>query len=279
MNSQNSLKFGTVLFVLSLLLGSCGEPPPPPKDEEITTDTASTAAKVALDQIFVNIPPPMELTKELAKAGFNYNRGILNSSSKGSGYSSNLKGASNLGGFVADLSYTTAYGQTQDALGYLNAIKQLADKVNVGAAFDATMIKRFEGNIANQDTLEAIINDAFDKANRNLRSNQRISTAGIVSAGGWIESLYISCKALEGAVKDEKTEAAFQRVWSQMYAYQYVVELLTLYEKNPDCAQMLKDILVFKEVFDIYSRQVTVGPEEVKAIGEKIAQIRNSMVG
>lgn len=266
------------IFGVTVLVSSCGEAPPPPKDEEVTTDTAGTDARLALDQIFVNIPAPTELTKELSKAGFNYNRNPLNPSTKGSSYSTNYKAAANLGVYGADLSYTISYNQTQDALGYLNAIKQLADKVGVGAAFDEETIKRFQGNVNNKDTMEAIISAAYDKASRNLRSNKRISTAAIVSAGGWLEGLYTRTSVLNGVEKNQKNEATFTRVWNQLYAYKYVEELLAQYPDNPDCAQMLKEIGPMKEMVEVMSKQVTVSPEDVKAIIEKITPIRNAMI-
>ena len=272
------LLFLIVFSFTATLWISCGEAPPPPKDEEITTDTASVQAKVALDQIFVNIPPPMELSKELSKGGLNYNKSLLNPSTRSSSYTTNLKAAANLGAYGADLSYTIAYGQTQDALGYLNAIRQLADKVGVGAAFDENMIKRFEGNVSNKDTMEAIISDAYDKASRNLRSNERVSTAAVVAAGGWVEGLHITVQALNGVPKEQKNEQAFQRVWNQVYAYKYIEELLNLYKNNPDCAQMLKDLEPMKELVDIYTKQVTVKEDEIKALSEKLTPIRNSMI-
>ena len=266
------------IMLASMLSNGCAEKAKTVVDEEITTDTASADAKLRLDEIFVNIPSPTVLAKELSKAGVNYNRGILNSPSRSGSYSTNYKAAVNLGVFGADLGYTSAYGQTQDALGYLNSIKQLADKVGVGAAFDEAVIKRFESNANNKDSIEVLINSAYDKANRNLRSNARVSTAAVVSAGGWIESLYVSASVLTGSTKNDKNEQAYTRVWNQIYAYRYVYELLNYYQKNPDCSQMLKDLQPVGEIIDAYTKKPALTAEDIKAINDKINPIRTQLV-
>ncbi len=265
-------------MVLSLVFVRCGKKEEKVIDEEITKDSASTDAKLKLEQVFQNIPSPIEMSKELAKSGFTYNKNVMNSSSKSSSYSSNYKAAVNLGVFGADLGYSTSYAQTQDALGYLNTSKQLADKVGVGAAFDETMLKRFDGNIANKDTLESIINNAYDKASRNLRSNQRVSTAAVVASGGWIEALYITTQMLKGVPRTDKNEPVFNRAWGQLYAYTYVSEILTLYQKNADCAQLLKELAPVAELADAYGKKSTLTAEDITVISEKVAAVRNGLV-
>lgn len=265
------------MFAFAIFTG-CGPKEKKVLDEEITTDSASMEAKVKLDEILVNIPSPTEMSRELSKAGFTYNRGVLNSSGKASGYSTNYKAAANLGVYGADLGYTTAYDQSQDAIGYLAVIKQLSDKVGVGNAFDETLVKKFESNIGKKDSLEAFINMAYEKANRNLRSNQRVSTAAVIVAGGWIEGLYLASQVTASAVQSDKNIDVYKRIWNQLYSFKYVMELLGHYKNNADCAQMIKDLGDVDQLAKEFERNSTVVQADIAKISEKITPLRNQIV-
>ena len=103
--------------IVSLTLLACGgEEHTGPIDEEITTDTLSAEVKMQINVIRVSIPSPLLVTKQIAKGGYNYNKSILNPSSKASGYSAKLQAAANLGVFGADLGYAAGYSQSQDVL-------------------------------------------------------------------------------------------------------------------------------------------------------------------
>lgn len=266
------IAFSTFMFY------SCAHKEEKKLDEEITTDTASTAAKVQLDEILINIPSPTDITKELSKGGFNYNKGVLNSSSKGGNYSTNLKAAANLGVYGADLGYAIAYDQTQDAVAYLGTIKQLADKVGVGAAFDETLAKKFESNAGKKDSLETFINDAYNKASRNLRSNQRMSTSAVVVSGAWIEGLYIATQLAATVAPNDKNGAVYTRIWNHIYSLRYVMQLLNQYSKNADCAEIIKNFAEMEALAKEYERTPNLTQQDVVRISEKIAPMRNQMV-
>ena len=98
----------------------------------------------------------------------------------------------NLGIYGADLGYVTIYDQTQDALGYLNAAKKLADELGVAGAFDAQTIGRFQKNLGNQDSMLVLVGVAYRSSDTYLKNNDRSDVSGLVLAGGWIESLYFA---------------------------------------------------------------------------------------
>src|SRR5687767_8922170 len=139
-----------VFLSATFFLISCGEEKKEEVlDEEVTTDTLSIDTKASLGGIRVSIPSPLEVTAEIANAGFNYDKGILNPSSKASGYSTNAQKALNLGVYGADLGYITVYNQSQDLLEYLKQISKLASDLGISNAFDEEMVKGLSGNLGN----------------------------------------------------------------------------------------------------------------------------------
>src|SRR3989304_4352327 len=173
--SPTNLTFAVGIAAASLFFSSCGshEEDSTLKDVEVTTDTVSSEVRVNFDLVRVNIPKPAELTGKLTAAKINYNKSFLLPSSKGGGFSSNYQKAIGMGAFGADLGIAAAYNQPQDALEYLTQISKLAGDLGISSAFDPEFAKQLLSSVSKPDTFQIMLDKAFDKAERNLRSNQR----------------------------------------------------------------------------------------------------------
>ena len=269
-------------LLLSFIFTSCGEAPKEVViDREITTDTLKAKVTSGLGSISANIPSPLDLTSEISGAGFNYNKGLLNSTSKASNYSTNYKKALNLGVYGADLGYVTGFKQSQDAYEYLNSIGKLSEDVGISSAFDQEMIKAIVESMSKEDTTSqtaSLIKEAFQKAERNLRSHERVTTASLMITGGWIEGLHIATQVIGDTPKNEKNGALYQRVWSQIYSFTYILDLLNEYKSNPDCAKLLEELKDFEQVVGQFSKKPNLNNSDISIIREKITVARNQIV-
>lgn len=268
-------------LLLSFLFTSCGEAPKEVViDREVTTDTLKAEVTSGLGSISANIPSPLDLTAEIGGAGFNYNKSILNSTGKTSGYSTNYKKAINLGIYGADLGYVIGFKQSQDAYEYLNSIGKLSEEVGIASAFDQEMIKAIVESMGKEDTISqtaSLIKEAFHKAERNLRSNERVATASLMITGGWVEGLHIATQVIGDVPKNEKNGALYQRVWSQVYSFTYILDLLNEYKSNADCAKLLEELKDFEQVVEQFSKKPNLNNSDIAIIREKITLIRNQI--
>lgn len=262
--------------IISLAIASCGHKEVEVKDEQVTTDTISSEVRNNLNLIRVGIPSPMELTKQTIKAGYNYNKSMLNASSKASGYSSKFQAASNLGIYGADLGYIAGNKQSQDVLEYIAQIAKLAKIVGVESAFDQDFGKNLNENVGKGDTLMDVIDEAYAKAERNLRSNDRIGVAAIVIAGGWIEGLYIATSIATS--KPEVGTEVCHTIYNHTYAFSYVIQLLEIYKKDPDCAKMLEELKPAGAILSPYAKNPKLLLEDIVKIKEAISPVRNKIV-
>src|SRR5690606_504797 len=156
--NQKPMKF-TRLFSLvftlsaSLLLWSCGGS----SNSDSSSDEFASAEESLKDQIqdvVYNIPSPSEIPYLLEATGAEFNQSLINERTKADSYSSRSdKAALNLGVYAADIGYLSSYDKTQEAIEYLNACKSLADGLGVVGTFDVEVLKQFEQNIANKDSL------------------------------------------------------------------------------------------------------------------------------
>ncbi|MCK6648467.1 MAG: hypothetical protein L6Q66_02320, partial [Bacteroidia bacterium] len=145
-----------LLSVTALLTTGCGGDETANTDELPPVDSTQTTILNVSGEIF-SIPSPIQTAFLIKNSGATYSKEVLNPANKSSQYSTNFSKALNLGIYGADLGYVTIYDQTQDAIGYLNAAKKLADELGVSGAFDAQTIDRFQKNLGNKDSMLVLV--------------------------------------------------------------------------------------------------------------------------
>ena len=282
-------KFSPINFTLvaavavaPFLFSSCGskeEGNAEDKDFEVTKDTIKSEVRVDFDNLRVNIPTPKTMSTQLSASKINYNKSFLLSSSKGGSFSSNYQKAVGLGAFGADLSVAAAYNQSQDAVEYLGQIGKLAGDLGIGNAFDPEFSKQLLANVSKPDTFQIMLDKAFDKAERNLRSNQRVATAIMMVTGGWIESLYISVEGVNTNPNGPKVHDIYVDISAHAHAFEYIYELLNAYKTNADCAKLLQDLDAFKGPLNLIGKNAKLGPNDLPKVRETTTALRNKIIG
>jgi len=186
----------------ALVLASCG---PATKDKSNSDDltTAEGQTKEPIDTLVLNIPPPCEIPYLLESTGAEYNQSLINDRRKVDSYASRSnKTALNLGIYSTDIGYLISYDKTQQAIDYLNTSKGLGDNLGIIGAFDAEMIKKFESNISNKDSLCKLVEKSIQKTGKYLRDDSRNKLVALIMTGSFVEALYISTGLIKSYPKD-----------------------------------------------------------------------------
>lgn len=249
------------------------------KDFEETKDTIKSEVREDFDQLRVNIPSPGESLKKLSAAKITYNKGFLNSPSKAGSFSSNYQKGIGLGAFGSDLSNAAAYNQPGDAIEYLSQMGKLAGDLGIGAAFDPEVSKKLVQNVAKPDSFQIMLDKVFEKAEKNLRSNQRVAIATLMVAGGWIESLYISVEGLNTNPNGPNTAGIYMDIGAHCQAFDYVFQLLESYKTNADCGKLLQEMTPFKVALHEIGRNAHIGVNDLPKIRETATALRNKIIG
>jgi hypothetical protein len=261
------------------LLSSCGSKEEAVKDYQVTADTLSSSVRTDMNLIRAGIPSPIIISRQISKSGYSYNKSILNSTGKGSGYSTKYQAAANLGIYGADFGYVAGYAQSQDVLEYVAQIAKLAKTVGVESAFSGEFGNKVSSSVGKEDTLMDVIDNAYAKAERNLQSNDRVSTTAIIIAGGWIEGLYIASEIVGTKAREPKTMQAYKKVYDQIYAFQYVSDLLKQYNKDADCVKMLEELKPLVNIMTDYARIPKLGQGDLDKIKDAVAPVRSRITG
>lgn len=145
------------------------------------------------------LPTSAEVIKMLSELEVGYIMGIANPVASARKYLTSSEKAINMGVFGADLSYATLYNIQQEVLNYLDAIRSLANDLNMSQIYDETLYDRIRQNQDKKEELVTILTEAFDKTYAYLSENDQQALALLVVGGAWVEGMYLTTHVSEAA--------------------------------------------------------------------------------
>jgi hypothetical protein len=244
------LKRFLYFLMIAFVLTSCSDEDVVETDEdEITVDDGLDAPAVPAEvvrDILQSIPQPVEISTLIQQTGGKYNRDLLNPLDNANQYNSNAKKALNLGIYGADLGYTNIYGQSQDGVNYMEAVRKMANGLQIGQFFDFNLIKRLATNNNNVDSLLLITQSNFDKINAYLQEQNRSNLSLLIVTGGWLEGVYLICKVLEMKPNQELRD----KIGEQKLVLSLLMQLLEFYEKDPTIKDLAQDLRSLNKLYE-----------------------------
>lgn len=230
----------------------------------------------AMNDIIENISSPVEIAALLKRVGAPFSNRYLASTERSENFISANQQALNLGIFGADLGYLNMYNKTSNVISYLQAIKKLADEVNVGQFFDFSTLKRLASNNQNLDSLMYISVHSFNQMDKYLRENKRGNLSVLIITGVWIEGLYLATQV----AKDRENDQLSERIGEQKLILADLMLVLRNYSPDPYFAKLIASLEEIKSQFNDVKITYEMGePEAVEKDGMlTIVQNEKSMV-
>jgi len=254
-------------------------------------------SKEVIKDFIQSIPSPVEISMLIKEQGATYDKTLLNSTKHASNYNTNFKQALNLGIYSTDLGYANIYDQKQDAFNYLEAVRGMADGLNLGQFFDFGTIKRLATNSSNLDSLLLITTQNFEKINGHLQDQDRANLSALILTGGWLEALYLTCET----VKKHPDQSFKERIGEQKIILDQLLLVLDFYKEDPNTQKLIAELTelqqnfenvevtkVYKEssmkevdgvmmVVDNSTSKINVTDEDIDNIFNKTVAIRNQV--
>jgi hypothetical protein len=278
------------------LFSSCGNKKEESGKDDIveTVDTVKTSVLNVGGELF-SVPSPIQTALLIQKSGITYDKSTLHASNKVNTFNSDFSKSLNLGIYGADLGYVSLYNQTQDALGYLASVKQLADKLGISAAFDASTMERIKNNVTNKDSMMVLVGIAYRGSDAYLKNNQRTGISSLILTGGWIESMHFSVTAY----KAKPTDGVRFRIAEQKQALGSLIKILSV-STEAEVTALTAQLTELAKIYDgiqfkynfiepvtdttkkiTYINSTTdviVSDEQIALITDKIQEIRNKII-
>lgn len=284
---KNFVSFN-VLLGISILLFSCGTGNQQAETDSSSADTADVMEEEESGISYI-LPSPLQIASIFKKSKLKYYEGLTSQQKDPAKYNSNLSKAANLGVYNADIAYCVLNKQTQEALNYMKAARQLSDRLGMSSVSDAESFgKRFEKNIGNEDSLISLIADLQMKTDIYLEENEMQHIAAITFAGAWIESMYIGTKVFE----KDKISSANIKIVEQIAILEKIITVLKSFENKDSAISSL--VAELTSILDLYNTfpsvvnsknqpeeeesEIKLSDENVKAFSEKIASIRTGII-
>jgi len=300
---RSSFQLLAVMAVVAgLTLASCGGEESPTGndatgDENVATKPnpqGSSLLKVG-DKLF-NLPSPLETAMLIEEVGGDFYEDMLNPNTDATQYSVKTIQAMNLGVYGADLGYCLIYNQSQKAFRLLATTKKLGTELGISPALYGDLIKRFEGNMENKDSLLIFVSELNRLSDEYLKENESEDVSAMILYGGWLESLYFMTSLSSTLDSPELRE----RVGEQKNTIENLIGLISQQNGNGGFDELLAELNDLKSSFAKVGAtyewvEAETSPEEMltviksksavtlddallKEIADKIATLRNRII-
>ncbi|HOM40660.1 MAG TPA: hypothetical protein PK064_07110 [Bacteroidales bacterium] len=265
----------TVILVIALVnMSSCKSKTGAEKQvkEQKEKEQVETI-KQEIEKNVYPLPTSAEVIKMLTELEVGYIIGISNPPSNAKKYIQSSAKAINIGVFGADLSYATLYNMQQDVNDYLDAIRVLANSLNMSRIYDTKLYDSIKVNFDNRDKLVKILTDAFNETYQYLSENEQQNLALLVVGGAWVEGMYLTTHVSEAAYN----VAGISRVLlEQKKSFELYLDITRPYLDDPMIGDFVKLLEPIKKVYEGLSTSLT--EKDIKDITEAITVIREKII-
>jgi hypothetical protein len=232
--------------------------------------------KAIENQIETNVyplPTSAAVIKMLTELEVGYIIGISNPVASTKKYFSSSRRAINVGVFGADLSYATLYNIQQEVINYMDAIRSLANELNMSKIYNEELYTKIKQNFDNKDELVKILTSAFNDTYAYLSDNDQQPLALLVVGGAWVEGMYLTTHVSEAAYQ----VAGISKVLlEQKKSFDLFLEITNPYANDPSISDFVKLLDPVKKVYEGIGTSLT--EQNIKDITKVIVGVRNQIV-
>lgn len=219
------------------------------------------------------LPTSAEVIKMLSELEVGYIIGISNPVENSKKYFSSVDRATNLGVYGADLSYATLYNIQQEVINYLNAIRSLANELNMSEIYDEGLYEDIKANFDERDTLVTILTNAFNRTYAYLSENDQQSLALLVVGGAWVEGMYLTTHVSDAAYNVAGIASV---LLEQKKSFELFLEITQPYLGDPNISQFVSLLDPIKTVYEGLETSLTT--QNIIDITKAIEGIRSQIV-
>ncbi len=228
------------------------------------------------NQIETNVyplPTSAAVIKMLTDLEVGYIIGISNPVENTKKYFSSTTRAINIGVFGADLSYATLYNIQQQVINYMDAIRSLANELNMSKIYNEDLYNKIKENFDKRDELVKILTSSFNDTYSYLSDNDQKPLALLVVGGAWVEGMYLTTHVSEAAYQ----VAGISKVLlEQKKSFELFLEISKPYASDPNVSDFVKLLDPVKKVYDGLGTSLT--DQNIMDITKVINDVRSQIV-
>lgn len=199
------------------------------------------------EKIYYRFPSTEEVFDIINHGGLQYNPDLVNPITNVDKYNDSRIQAINLGIYTADLAYLTVFEKTKESLDYFEVLQQLSNKLHITSSVNDNIFNRIENNLNNIDSLKILAKDSYNNIVEHFSVTENEKTLAIITAGAYVECLYISCHLIKTY---SNTNKAITKLAEQKYALENLFQYIKNFEDYPYVKETLAEI---ENIFTLYA--------------------------
>lgn len=207
--------------------------------------------------IYYRFPSPDEMLDIIDKEKLAFNDELPLPTDRANQFLDSKSQALNLGVYIADLAYITLFQRQKEALTYFQVVYGLSDKLRISSAFDPSMLKRFEDNLNNLDSLKTLSDEALISITNYLSRNDKERVFALISIGGFIESLYLAFQIVDEYSEENEI---IQRICDQKLVLENLINFSLEFADDDNVSEAIKLIHPVRAVYN----ELVATPEATK---------------
>lgn len=242
-----------VLIAVIILSPSCKNRAADKEQKKVEIEQVKTLESEIGKNVYP-LPTSAEVIKMLTELQVGYIVGISNPVENAKKYFTGTNRAINMGVYGADLSYATLYNMQQEVINYLDAIRVLANELNMSEVYDETLYDNIKANFDNREALVKILTDAYNNTYAKLSENNQQTLALLVVGGAWVEGMYLTTHVSEAAYQ---VSGIARVLLEQKASFELFLEITKPYEQDPGISDFLKILDPVKQVYSTIETSLT----------------------
>jgi len=269
------------------------------KDKKNQGGNDSVYSEITSDDdeaVFYLLPSPGEILLRFYTSDIEYQPEYLNSPDNRDKYIGSKAQSQNLGVYITDMAYSALFERSTETVSYLEAIQSMSSELGISSNIFESLLTRSKANAGHLDSLLNISNEAFTNMIEFLETGGKELTIAQISAGAYIESLYI---ALNSVGKYEEGNEMIELLLEMKFPMDNLLEqtkAATESEKDKAVLNYLNEIsLLFNELDSKVAKinvtqtqpgvvtikggdEITMDETNFNTLKEKVSEIRKNIV-
>jgi len=255
------------------------------QDRTQSDDVTGFDQKEEVKDIYYRFPSPDEMLNIIDKQKLNFDDELPLSVEYANRYLDSRSQALNLGVYIADLAYIILFQRQKEALIYFQVVYGLSDKLRISSAFDPAMLKRFENNLGNVDSIRILSDLALTDISNYLARNDKERVFALISIGGFVESLYLAFQIVNEYSEDN---LLIQRICDQKLVLENLMNYSLEYADDDNVSKTIELIHPIRAVYnelavitmethvarDTDGKLIIKGGEQIKITKEQYNKLR-----
>ncbi len=200
------------------------------------------------------IPSPDEILSYIHNNEIGYTPALLTDIKKSGLYQTSTERMLSFGIYMADMAYAASFEQSGTALRYFELTETIGKNMNLFPPEIQNIGERLMNNMNRMDSINEIYDELYLLVIANLHDTNRFGEYALISAGGFIESMYLALNSNGSKIKEDDFS---MRVWDQKMILDQLNNMFKKYLNETQKKQVLTDFEGLNKVFNEFSASGT----------------------